>query len=463
VNAIRFTDLCNFLEPQWDATHTADRHKYTLYGGSRGPGKSYWLRWFAIYRLLRWAGQGLRNVRVGLFCEDYPSLKDRQISKIAQFPEWLGTLKTTKADGLGFYLHPRYGGGGILLRNLDDATKYQSVEFAGVGIDELTKNPFAILDSLRGSMRWPGISDTYFVAATNPNGRYFKWVRTLFVERDFSDKRYQHLGPIADQFAYVRALPAQNPYLGQDYWQMLDTLPDALRQAWRDGDWYVSVEGLVYAKFSEENITDDEPDPTLPIEIAIDDGYIDPRATLFIQRQPTRVLVIDELYHTKHLEEETIRKILRTSFNLAKRQGDEDDDREWPDPENKMSNRDLARALQEMGVRLPELAAVSHEATALRRRLREADIPARNWMARKAGGKTTSTRLEAVKATRALICDGKGRRPIQVHRRCKNLLDEIMSGYRNKEGPDGFEDEPADGNDHAVQALEAWIWLRNVR
>ena len=33
-------------------------------------------------------------------------------------------------------------------------------------------------------------------------------------------------------------------------------------------------------------------------------------------------------------------------------------------------------------------------------------------------------------------------------------------GYRNKEGPDGFEDKPEDGNDHACQALESWVWLR---
>ena len=85
-----FSDLCTFTEKQVEATQAADTHKYMLYGGSRGPGKSYWLRWYAIRRLLLWAEQGLKRVRVGLFCEDYPSLKDRQISKLAQLPLWLG-------------------------------------------------------------------------------------------------------------------------------------------------------------------------------------------------------------------------------------------------------------------------------------------------------------------------------------------------------------------------------------
>jgi hypothetical protein len=134
----------------------------------------------------------------------------------------------------------------------------------------------------------------------------------------------------------------------------------------------------------------------------------------------------------------------------------------WPDDDNEMSNAELSSALSKMGVLLPALAVVSHEAVALRRRLREANIPARNWLSRKVGG-TGGTRLAAVKLTRGLICDGKKHRGIQVAPRCHNLLDEIQAGYRNKEGPDGLEDQPADGDDHACQALESWIWLRGPR
>ena len=127
----------------------------------------------------------------------------------------------------------------------------------------------------------------------------------------------------------------------------------------------------------------------------------------------------------------------------------------------RMSVEALAQYLRRIECPMPELAAVSHEAVALQRRLREADIPARNWLARRAGGKV-STRGEAIKLTRAAIFDGHGRRTLQVHGRCRNLLGEITSGYRNKEGPDGFLDQPEDGNDHACNALESWIWLRSA-
>lgn len=450
---VRFSELASFTEKQWEATRVADAHRYTLFGGSRGPGKSHWLRWYLIYRLLRWAAHGQRGVHVGMFCEDYPSLKDRQISKLAQFPAWLGTLKTTKADGLGFHLKQQFGGGVMLLRNLDDTTKYQSVEFAGMAIDELTKNPPTVFDQLRGSLRWPGIDDTFFVAATNPNGRYFQWVRDYWVEQRLPE----NLEPLRGDFAFIQALPSSNPYLDASYWQELNTLPTVLRAAWRDGDWYAAVEGLVLAEFNAENLLAIEPDMAQPYEIAIDDGYIDPRATLFIQRTPTRVLVFDELYQTRKLEEETIRDILLRAYSYHRTLVDAD---VTPLPQD-VTNEALARWLRERGVALPDVAAVSHEATALRRRLREADIPARNWMSEKAGGKGTSTRGEAIKFTRGLIRDGQGLRLLVVHPRCRGLIEELTAGYRNKPNPaGGFLDEPEDGNDHACDALTSWVWMR---
>jgi hypothetical protein len=419
---VTFSELCGFSDKQWTAAETADNHRYTLFGGSRGPGKSYFLRWYVLRRLLKWAAQGFKGVRVMLGCEDYPSLYERQVSKVQiEFPPALGSYYASRNE---FRLHPQYGGGAIAFRNLDDPSKYQSAEFALMAIDEITKNPERTFHILRGSLRWPGIDDVALVAASNPEAN---WVRDYWLEKRLPEE----LQDQADQFAFVAALPEDNPHLPQSYWDMLDTLPGALRQAWRYGDWYSAVEGLVYDNFNADNITDEEPDRERPIELAIDDGYVDPRATLFIQRKPNGdILIFDELYQTKRLEEETIQDITeRCNANG------------WP---------------------RPELAAVSHEAVALQQRLRSANIPARNWLATKAGG-GGSTRLQAIQVTRSLICDGKGYRAIKVHKRCKSLLDEIMAGYKYPEGAKGVNEKPVDGNDHACDALSSWCWLRARR
>ena len=436
---IRFSELCDFTSKQWDATESAEQYKYFLFGGSRGPGKSYWLRWYLIYRLLDWFSRGVRGVRVLLACEDYPTLRERQIVKIQdEFPEWLGRYYA--GERKEFVLHDYYGGGVIKMGNLKDLGNYLSAEFAIIAIDELVRNEFNVFDKLRGSLRWPGIKATGFVAATNPEAN---WVRTLWIERNFEGD-FKALKPLANRFKFLGGLPTDNPHLTAEYWEDLNTVTGPLRKAWVEGDWYAGVEGLVYDNFMQENITDIEPDPETPFEVAIDDGYIDPRATLFIQRNPRYILVFDELYQTKTLEEETIAAVEEKCRNaewVVKEQKDEDSE-------------------EDEKLKLPELAVVSHEAVALRERLRQADIPARNWLSKKAGGGNISTRVEAIKQTRGLICDGKGHRGILVHKRCRHLLDEISAGYKYPEGTRGLNEKPADGNDHACQALESWVWLR---
>src|ERR1700677_1054313 len=109
-------------QAQWDAWCKSATHRFLLYGGQAGGGKSHFLRWWSVFYLMALAEQGVKGATVGLFCEDYPSLLDRQISKIrTEFPPGLGVLK----EGVtrDFHLTPRYGSGRILLRNLDDPAK----------------------------------------------------------------------------------------------------------------------------------------------------------------------------------------------------------------------------------------------------------------------------------------------------------------------------------------------------
>ena len=117
----RFSEVCGFWPKQWAATEASDAHQFTLFGGSRGPGKSRWLRWNLARQVLRMRGVGIKDPMVGLFCETYPELEDRQISKIvSEFPRAWGRVRSTLTAGLGFYFR---GGGMIALRNLDDPEK----------------------------------------------------------------------------------------------------------------------------------------------------------------------------------------------------------------------------------------------------------------------------------------------------------------------------------------------------
>jgi hypothetical protein len=294
------TDLLKFTPKQMIATETADAHKFTLFGGSRGPGKSYWLRWYPIRKLLEYATMGLRGVRYGLFCEDYPSLKDRQISKISvEFPDWLGTLKESKEHGLAYHLADEYGGGILALRNLDDPSKYQSAEFGGIAVDELTKNRVDTFNILRGSLRWPGIADPGFIAATNPGGIGHAWVKDYFIDKVYPPE----LRDSADRFAFVPALPDDNPHLDAAYWHDLETLPPMLAKAWRYGDWGVFA-GQAFRDFTLDRHVC-RPDQVPEVGVAAgtvfkgtDSGYTAPFCTLwgFREVDTGRVWVYREAY-----------------------------------------------------------------------------------------------------------------------------------------------------------------------
>lgn len=241
-----FRDVIRPTPKQKEFLRAVKQNIYTLYGGAAGGGKSYILRWGLVWLLIDWfIRTEIKGIRVGLFCEDYPSLDDRQISKIKmEFPEWLGSYKESNHE---FTLNNELGGGVICFRNLDNPSKYLSSEFAAIAIDELTLNSRDVFDFLRMRLRWTGISDTKLIAATNPGGKGHMWVKDLFIDRNFT----KEMQPFADKIGYIQARANDNPYLSQNYIDALNTLPEKLRKAYLEGDWNI-FEGQVFTEFRTE-------------------------------------------------------------------------------------------------------------------------------------------------------------------------------------------------------------------
>jgi hypothetical protein len=250
VQDIRFSELMKPTARQRDAFKASDTHRFTLYGGAGGGGKSYFLRWWCLRQLLKlYAETGIEGIRVGLFSMDYPTLTDRQISRInREFPEWLGALRKTQADGYNFQLLPDFGGGTIALRNLDDPSKYRSAEFAAIAVEELTENSKETFDDLRFRLRWPGVSRPCFVGATNPGGVGHHWVKDFWIDKKFP----KELERFKDEFCYVPAAVLDNPHITQDYYQDLLSLPDAKRRALAEGDWSIP-EGQYFTNFERKD------------------------------------------------------------------------------------------------------------------------------------------------------------------------------------------------------------------
>lgn len=303
---VPFSEMCGFTPWQWEATEIADAHLYTLAGGTRGPGKSHWARWWLLRRLLELKEQSIEAPTVGLFCEDYPTLRDRQIKKIAiEFPRAMGKVKSTQDAGLGFHLHD---GGMIALRNLDDPSKYVGAEFAAIVVDEITKSPLDTFNILRGSLRWPGVERCPFHTTGNPGGIGHLWVKQYWIDGVLPSEMEE----LRDEFAYVRGTPDDNPHLDPAYWEMLRTLPPALSRAWLEGDWDV-FEGQVFSEWRRElHVIDPVVIPKQWVRWrSVDWGYAAPMCCLWLARNPDtlRVWVYRELYEAGLTDPEQAERI----------------------------------------------------------------------------------------------------------------------------------------------------------
>ena len=277
-------------------------YEYLLFGGAAGPGKSYILRWGLIELLMYWFTElKLTNVHVGLFCEDYPSLKDRHIGRIErEFPAWLGKIKDSSTWGLGFQLNPAYGSGVLALRNLDDPAKYASTEFAAIGVDEITKNKRQTFDDLRFRKRWSGIEHSPFLAASNPGSIGHAWVKKLWINRDFSGDD-SNLDP--SKFMFVPARAKENPYLPQSYWQTLHSLPEAMRKAMEEGNWDMFI-GQVFTDFSRAEHVIEKPDQSFETArriISFDWGYNAPGCALWLAIMPENRFGVQRVYCYREL------------------------------------------------------------------------------------------------------------------------------------------------------------------
>lgn len=426
----------HFTPKQQEALALARKYKYVLYGGAMGGGKSYWLRWTLVNLLLYYGlpkekgGLGIKHVMVGLFCEDYPALNDRHLSKInTEFPAELGTYKVTTHT---FVLNEDLGGGVIAFRNLDDASKYQSSEFGAIAVDELTKNPKETFDFLRTRLRWPGIERPRFLGATNPGSIGSEWVKRMWIEHRFEDTEQEQ-----KEFVYVPAKLSDNPHISPAYLASLQGMPEEMRRAFVEGDWDV-FQGQYFTEWRRELHTC-APKQILPHYrkfIMGDYGYAKPSAVYW-----------------GYVDEDGVFNIYRELYGSG------------------MTYRDLGKAIAELtpaseridfAVFDPAIWSSKGENDEL---LNGADLLQAGWKSVRKDGMTLvrgdNHRVVGWNALRQLMrpvdINGRATSRLQVWQNCTDLMRTMPTLVYDQKNP---EDLDSDGEDHGADALRYGVMSR---
>ncbi len=215
-----------------------DRHKFIVYGGARGGGKSWAVRVKALKLCLRYPG-----IKVMIVRRTYPELQANHIEPMrAMVPREIASYNDTKKE---FRFK---NGSSIRFRfcaSEKDMALFQGLELDVIFLDEATMFEEKIFRMFTACLR--GVNDfpKRMYLTCNPGGPGHNWVKRI-IDRNFDP------ADDPEEFTFIPARVQDNKALmamDPDYVRQLEALPPKLKAAWLEGDWSV-FEGQYFSEFS---------------------------------------------------------------------------------------------------------------------------------------------------------------------------------------------------------------------
>lgn len=281
-----------------------------LYGGSLGGGKSIAL----VAEAIRAAVQN-PGIRVGVFRRSYPELEE---SVLAELSTKLGYGQAVGAVWNGTSRELKFPNGSLIMfryaESMKDATRRQGGQYQLIIIDELTLMRPDVVEFLKSRLRSgdPTIPVLGFRASANPGGPGHGAVRNRYIDPTSYGKNIIIDHDTGLTIRFVQSSMKDNPHLDEGYRARLNSLPEDLRRAFRDGDWGV-FSGQMFRELSHERHV------VQPIALpatwrryqGVDWGYSAPWAVLWAAvDEDGRVWVYRELYAKQVGEADQAKRIL---------------------------------------------------------------------------------------------------------------------------------------------------------
>lgn len=346
------------------------------------------------------AAASKKGSRVGLFRKTLTSLKLTTLKSLIE-----GDGQTNSILPAGSFTHnisektiTLKGGGTIVYSSLEEPDRIRGLTLTACFIDEATDLQEDEYVTLLGrvSAKLEGVPMQVVISCNSKGSKHWIAKRFGIVGNRHDAKLLEN----NKRMAYCLN-PADNPFLAQEYLDMLDSWKGTLAYE-RDvlGKW-TAAEGLVYAEFGNENEIEEDVECKEYI-IGCDTGYTDPFVALLVGVQDGTIYVLREIYKRKMHEDAQLNSIKELTYDK--------------------DVREIAIDYAGMGASL--IGSALNEG-----------LPAT---------KAKKDRFAGINKVRSRLLT----RTLKIHKRCINLLRELQS-YEYKADTE----QPQDGDDHCLDAL----------
>ena len=245
--------------------------KYVAYGGARGGGKSWAVRWKAMLLCMRYQG-----IKILIMRKTYEELRQNHIDPLRVMSKGIAQYNDTTKSLVFMNGSKVYFG---YCSTSSDLLRYQGQEYDVIFLDEATQHSFDTFDVLKACIR--GVNDfpKRFYLTCNPGGVGHAWAKRLFVDRIFYENEDEsEYMPLIKATVYDnKALLESDP----DYVKQLESYTGDRRRAWLEGDWDV-YDGLFFREFDERHIVAPFEIPSWWMRYRVIDYGLDMLACLWI-------------------------------------------------------------------------------------------------------------------------------------------------------------------------------------
>ena len=215
------------------------KNKYVIFGGARGGGKSWAVRWKAVLMCVKYKG-----LKVLIMRRSYPELLENHINPMKDLLYGIARYNGTEHEF-------RFPNGSRIkfmycMRD-DDLRNIQGHEYDVIAIDEATQMTEYQIKSIAVCVRGSNDFPKRLYMTCNPGGPGHQYIKRL-KEGKFRE------GEKPEDYVFIQSLVTDNKALMQkqpDYIEQLKALPPKLRDAWLYGNWDI-YEGQFFEEFVDD-------------------------------------------------------------------------------------------------------------------------------------------------------------------------------------------------------------------